>query len=419
MQLHPPRAEPGDGYSPERTARSSRDREYDHEMRRNSESDWGFFKEEDEDRHKDSLFGRDSATWKNEESKGHGPSSAGMFESYVQSELDRMKPSPSVGGGEMPSNFSSNFYDSMPEGERSRSHHQSPHFERDKLPPLHIDSPSSPSFTSSSRPNRPSYEEDNTESSQAQRQHIIASLRKHQQRGYPLSIEITGDTPLHVLRTELDLIEESQNSITMVNNMRNGMNMFMRVCEFGNKKVGEPVPLSGWTDNTFNENPNLYDHSLERIYNMYWRNSYAHPISELGMTILLSAGGYAIQGWLSPHSRNSEFNNHGQNTNTHGPAPPPFRPSPGTGNFGSGGMGPTGPSPGTGNLGASSGRTWGPSNYATTDGGKAIGGGGPRTDFGSRFDPQQATGSGAARPSFRPPFTSQSRSEPVSTIPTH
>ncbi len=410
LQLHPPRSLDGDGFSPKRSfdARSPAYKYNDSEMHRNADSEWGFFnKNPPGHKEDDLLFRQDSATWRHEDSSGQkggdGPSSAGMFESYVKSELDRMKPSsggipdssrPPHGGshrreGEgMPSNYSSQFYDSHEQYGPSRQDFGS----GGGPPPLNIPSPSSPFFTSSSRPDRPSYEEESSsESSQAQRQLIIASLRKHQQRGHALGIEISLDTPLHVLRTELDLIEESLNSITMVNNMRNGMNIAMRLCEFGCQKLGEPIPLSGWTEKSLDENPNMYDHSLERIYNMYWRNSYAHPISELGMTMAFSGGGYAIQNWLSGGSssyRQPNNNNNFNGKNTHGPAPPPFRP---------------------------------PSN---SDGGKSIpnsysGGGG----FSAPMGPggQFRAAGQPARPAFRPPFTSQqsSRSEPVTSIPTH
>lgn len=413
LQLHPPRRENGDAFSPKRSFDSrSPATNNDNEMHRNANSDWGFYnKDPPEHKEDDLLFRQDSATWKHEDSSGQrggggrdmdrerdGPSSGGMFESYVKSELDRMKPrsagipdSSTQQREGMPSHNSSQYYDSHEHYEPSRQDFGSGG--GSPPPPLNIPSPSSPFFTSSSRPDRPSYEEgSSSESSQAQRQLIIASLRKHQQRGHALGIEISLNTPLHVLRTELDLIEESLNSITMVNNMRNGMNIAMRLCEFGCQKLGEPIPLAGWTEKSLDENPNMYDHSLERIYNMYWRNSYAHPISELGMTMAFSGGGYAIQNWLSGGSssyRQPNNNNNFNGNNTHGPSPPPFRP----------------PSNSDGQK---------PNSNSYGGGGGFAAPMGPGGQF--RAPVGQPT-----RPAFRPPFTSQqsSKSEPVTSIPTH
>ncbi len=235
------------------------------------------------------------------------------------------------------------------------------------------------------------------------------------------------------------------------------MKVTMRLCEFANEKMGSPVPLTGWTNKVMDENPNLYDRSLERIYNMYWRNSYSHPISELGMTMLFSAGGYIIQNFLSPGSSNSMGLGGG---------------GLGGGGLGGGGFGGGG---GLGGGGLGGGGLGGMGVPAATSS-ALMGGGGLGADMAqSRHEPgrrnfhaSSSSGSGSgtgafthgsmsrppghgrtgpsSRPSFRPPFTGSSggpssggpssggpssggpssggpggggpRGEPVTTIPT-
>lgn len=353
-----------------------------YEIKRNSDSDWGFFQSPD-------GGPKTQEPSRNSNSYESSSSGEGMFNSYVKREFDRLNPS---------SSSNTNYSEGVPSGSSSyqedKSHYSSSNNDDQES-----------QYSSSGRPNRPSYDEDNSEQSLAQRQHIIAALRKHQQRGSELSIDINRDTPLHILRTELDLLEEVQNSMTMVGNMRNGMNVFMRICEAGNKKIGEPVRLSGWTDKTFKDNPNLYDRSLERIYNLYWRNSYSHPMTELGTTILFSGGGYILQGYLSGES-NSDFGRQADTQQdfrnfrqeSHGPSPAPFRPPmtpPMNNNFGQ-------QHPGQQHTGQQFGQH-GPSGRHGLSG-------------------QHAGPSGhGGRPSFRPPFTSHSNtsSEPVTSVPTH
>lgn len=345
--------------------------------------------------------------------------------------------------------------------------HQSPSYERPPLSPherrdgYYYDGNYNPSvgtpngngnytddFLAPRRPDGPSYsEKDNEASTQLQKQMIIAALRKHEANGVPLKIAVSFDTPLHMLRTELDLIEETQNSIATVGYMRSGIKFAMEGLELGNRHfLGDRIPIAGWTHDTFQKTPHLYDHSLERVYNMYWRNSYQHPLTELALTIGLSAAGYSMSNLMNPASnywqgRNSyqtQQNSFGNNR-TVGP------------DVGGGGnhmpprisseMDPSSP------FGLISGLMSGVSGmYQASQASQAK----PQVPrYASNYNPPAAAAAPMApmapaaaqppyqppqaahthnrqeqapqntRPSFRPPFTSGAHGEPVSVIPTH
>jgi hypothetical protein len=133
----------------------------------------------------------------------------------------------------------------------------------------------------------------------AQRQFYMNELIAMQRQGYQLSIALDESTPTYVLKTEYDLVQENQAAVQGVSNLRAGLQMSMRFIEMGNQKINSPLPLNGWTDNTFEENPSGFDRSLRRIYNMYWRNSFNHPMVELGMALCFSAAGYMMRNTTS------------------------------------------------------------------------------------------------------------------------
>ena len=144
---------------------------------------------------------------------------------------------------------------------------------------------------------RPDYFDENMNrtSTLIQKQHVFGKLQMYEANGYKLSVKLSPDTPLSELQMELDFIEETENSMTTVNNMRIGLSMFMGSVETVNGYfLGDVIPLSNWSEDTFKENPYAFDPSLRRIYNMYWRNSYQHPLLELGTALAMSAGSHMV-----------------------------------------------------------------------------------------------------------------------------
>ncbi len=139
-----------------------------------------------------------------------------------------------------------------------------------------------------------------------QRQFYMNELIAIQRQGYQLSIALDETTPTYVLKTEYDLVQENQAAVQGVENLRAGLRLGMSFLEMGNEKINSPVPLSGWTENTFETNPNVFDRSLRRIYNMYWRNSFSHPMMELGMALCFSGAGYMMRNTQSRASQ-TEF----------------------------------------------------------------------------------------------------------------
>lgn len=128
-----------------------------------------------------------------------------------------------------------------------------------------------------------------------QRQFYMNELLSCQRQGYQLSISLDESTPTYVLKTEYDLIQENQAAVTGVQNLRAGLTLTMRGVEMANDKLNSPLPLTGWTDSTIEQNPTQFDRPLRRIYNMYLRNSFNHPIVELGMALAFSGAGYMMR----------------------------------------------------------------------------------------------------------------------------
>jgi len=224
----------------------------------------------------------------------------------------------------------------------------------------------------------------------AQRQFYMNELMGYQRQGYQLTIALDESTPTYVLKTEYDLIQENQAAVTGVQNLRAGLTLTMRGLEMANDKLNSPLPLSGWTDNTIEQNPTQFDRPLRRIYNMYLRNSFNHPLVELGTALAFSGAGYMLR---NVQSRTSQ---------TELPGPP-------QGSFG-GGAGPMG---GSGAVP----RTFGNSGVPETHQGPhstshqrpavpAVAAAAPR------MPPTPQGGGSQNRRSLRPPFTATQQRAP-------
>lgn len=172
-------------------------------------------------------------------------------------------------------------------------------------------------FTSMTNRYKTDYENMNTPFTLAELQVLRSELLRYKnQKGYIITCDIEN-APAHVLRTELDLIHENESCAVAVGNMKRIMFTIMYVAEKLNKRfLKNYIPIEGWTDYTVKTNPNLYDHSLERIYNMYWRNSVSHPIAELGLTAFTSGSEYVVRnsmgGMMSNLMGGSGVNNNQQ-----------------------------------------------------------------------------------------------------------
>lgn len=127
------------------------------------------------------------------------------------------------------------------------------------------------------------------------RQLYIQELLQYQRDGNHIGIEITDSTPTHVLKSECDLINESINTAAGVERMKFALAFLMRMVELANAKLcNNFLPLAGWTEKTMNTNSSQFDVPLRRLHNLYFRNSFGHPLMQLGMALVFSAGGYMM-----------------------------------------------------------------------------------------------------------------------------
>lgn len=339
-----------------------------------------------------------------------GGGGGGMFDSIVENELSRMNQPESVGNfphGSSPRNthFS---HGSSPRNTRF-SHgssprntnfpHDSPRNPRSMPMPREYDAPS-PQYQF--RNDRFADEEDQIRQ-KAARQFLMSELHRKQQQGVPLSMTMDEfrTQPLHVLKTEHDITNESQGSAHNVTMMRGGIKVFMKLCEAGNRKAGNFLPLDEWADTTFERDPHIFDHSLERIHNLYFRNSYSHPLWELGQTMLVSAGSHCVENFMNP-SRSRAPGPTGNQFAASDPANAYSTPvpPPGAAPQASQRFAPPPPPP-------QQNHAFAPPPAQTVPP--------PPTQRGDSGAPP--VGNGRGRRTLRPPFTSQTRSEPVSTIP--
>lgn len=233
----------------------------------------------------------------------------------------------------------------------------------------------------------------------AQRQFYMNELMGYQRQGYQLSIALDESTPTYVLKTEYDLIQENQAAVTGVQNLRAGLTLTMRGLEMANDKLNSPLPLGGWTDNTIEQNPTQFDRPLRRIYNMYLRNSFNHPLVELGTALAFSGAGYMLR---NVQSRTSQTELSGPSSGS-----TPFQ-----GSFGGAGpMGGSGAVPRTfGNSGVPA-EQQGPHSTAfadlrTTQQRPAVAAAAPR------IPPTPQGGGSQSRRSLRPPFTATQQRDP-------
>lgn len=133
------------------------------------------------------------------------------------------------------------------------------------------------------------------EADRAQRQTYIQELMQLQRDGHKLSIEITDNTPTMALKSEVDLINETINTEQGVERLKFGLRFVMILIEAFNRSIlRDFLPLTGWANHTMSTNPRQFDAPLRRIHNMYFRNSFGHPVMQLGMALLFSAGGYVM-----------------------------------------------------------------------------------------------------------------------------
>lgn len=170
------------------------------------------------------------------------------------------------------------------------------------------------SFSFSRSPGRPTYNDSSNNILSAQELCLLRNeLLNYKRKGRIIDIDIEN-APEHMLRTTLDYIREEESSEVMLENMRNGLQIAQYGIEWANNKMGSYIPLNGWTDNT---DPHIYDHSLKRIHNLYFRNSQSHPLVELGTTMVMSGTGYSAKNIFGLNKK--------QNTNTTYVQPPPPR----------------------------------------------------------------------------------------------
>lgn len=236
------------------------------------------------------------------------------------------------------------------------------------------------------RSDEPNYASDQQESSRATKQLLISELRAFaQETGLPLGVKLDEDTPVSALRTELDLIHETRNSMQTIEQMRKGAFFVMKVIEGGNWLLNSPVPLQGWSDEAKAKNQHMYDQSLRRIYNMYWRNSYTNPFWDIGMTMAFSGG---------EHLWNQYF----PTGNTTHQVPAAMSNSAAGSNFFQADRSPASATAAAGG------------SYPTTSGYHPTTSG--QQGFQSSFQPQpQPPDSQRARRQFRPPFSSNARAQ--------
>jgi hypothetical protein len=309
----------------------------------------------------------------------------GVFDSIVENELSRMNhhPSEPLGGARPPgprsaqSAFGRYRPGAAAESPIRRMQNRQSQLVEDWG---HDDAPS---------PQTRSYFRDDEEDEirqKAARQFLMSELYRKQQQGVPLSMTMDEmrTQPLHVLKTENDLTNESQGSAESVARMRKGIQVFMRVCEYGNRKIGAPLPLDDWTDETFDSDPHIFDHSLERIHNLYFRNSYAHPLWELAQTLAVSGTCHCVEKYLNPGRSSSSSRSYQEDfTPLHTTAPPPPPPQ--------------------------QAHAFAPPPMQTA----------PPPPAAPRYEDMPQGPTQRRRRTLRPPFTTQTRSEPVSTLPTH
>lgn len=122
------------------------------------------------------------------------------------------------------------------------------------------------------------------------RQSYIQELMQLQQSGHTLSIEINDATPISALRSEIDLIHESISTQEGVQRLRVMLGFVIVLIEAANRNLLRGMlPLDGWSKTAMAPGNNQFDIPLRRIHNMYFRNSFGHPIMQLAMALGFSA----------------------------------------------------------------------------------------------------------------------------------
>jgi len=221
-----------------------------------------------------------------------------LFDSYVQNEMNRIS--------EPRSN-----YHHYSDRDRDREHetfHAGDYnrFEQNATLSNFMDGHNDIGIQSSTPPNDelndPYYQrymEPNNDGATLQRQMLLHKLKEHQDKGVFISVPLVESTPLSLLKTELDLIEEKENRAATVQEWKVFLELGTRGLEVGNiKLLNNFLPISGWTDGTLGKNPTMYDRTLGRIYDVYARHSQGNPIWELVLAMAVSLGAFVLQKYM-------------------------------------------------------------------------------------------------------------------------
>lgn len=128
-----------------------------------------------------------------------------------------------------------------------------------------------------------------------QRQFYIQELMRFKQEGQVLSIEVSEETPTAALRSEVETIQESLDSAEGVNRLFTMLTFGMLAIEAINRHVLRgTLPLDNWTQHVTTNERSTFIVPLRRIHNMYFRNSFGHPIMQLVSALFFSAIPYMV-----------------------------------------------------------------------------------------------------------------------------
>lgn len=132
-------------------------------------------------------------------------------------------------------------------------------------------------------------------SERQQRQFYIQELMRFKQDGYTLSIEVSEATPTAALRSEVETIQETIDSTEGVNRLFTFLAFGMVAIEAINQHLLRgTLPLKDWSQHACTKDRQSFIVPLRRIHNMYFRNSFGHPVMQLVSALFFSAIPYML-----------------------------------------------------------------------------------------------------------------------------
>ena len=117
-----------------------------------------------------------------------------------------------------------------------------------------------------------------------EKQGYLIELSNLKQKGVELSREFTMDDSLEELEFE---VSKQNNNISTRNTvifMRDMLRIIINGLEISNNRFGPFLSINGWSESC-TQDMQKYEHSLEKIYKLYFRKSQMSPIMELAWLI--------------------------------------------------------------------------------------------------------------------------------------